>query len=95
MFAVDPDQLTEAGDQVEAFHNKVKSILEDVEGIMTSLRASWHGEASDAQAQAQQQWKAGAEQMDQSLQALKKVLTAAQKNYSDAVQKNAQMWSAT
>ncbi|MCX8562578.1 WXG100 family type VII secretion target [Mycolicibacterium mucogenicum] len=95
MFVVDPDQLTHAADDVEAFHNKVKSVLEEVERTMTTLRASWHGEASDAQAQAQQQWKTGAEQMDQSLQALKKVLTAAQKNYSDAVKNNGQMWGGT
>ncbi len=95
MFVVTPEELTNAADQMEAFHNKVKSVLDDVERTMTTLRASWHGSASDAQAQAQQQWKTGAEQMDESLQALKKVLEGAQKNYSDAVRNNGQMWSAT
>lgn len=95
MFVVTPEELTHAADQMEAFHNKVKSVLDDVERTMTMLRASWHGSASDAQVQAQQQWKTGAEQMDESLQALKKVLEGAQKNYSDAVRNNGQMWSAT
>lgn len=95
MFVVTPEELTNAADQMEAFHNKVKSVLDDVERTMTTLRASWHGSASDAQARAQQQWKTGAEQMDESLQALKKVLEGAQKNYSDAVRNNGQMWSAT
>ncbi|MBJ7386852.1 MAG: WXG100 family type VII secretion target, partial [Mycolicibacterium sp.] len=67
-------------------------VLDDVDAAMAALRSTWHGEASDQQAQAQQQWDEGAEQMKAALEQLKTIAEAARKNYSDAVNKNGQMW---
>ncbi len=59
---------------------------------MATLRTSWHGEGSDAQAQAQQQWEDGAEQMKSALKQLRSIAQSAEKNYTEAVTKNGAMW---
>ena len=92
MLVVDFQKLQGAVDHMAEFGRTVTETLEDVEHAMTTLRATWHGSGSDAQAQSQQQWNDGAEQMKAALEQLQKVVTAAQKNYSDAVTKNGAMW---
>ncbi|MDT5068665.1 MAG: hypothetical protein QOK02_4820 [Mycobacterium sp.] len=90
---VDFAQMLAAIDHMQKFETDVKEVLSDVGQAMATLRATWHGEASDQQAQAQQQWDTGAEQMNTSLEQLKKIAQAAEKNYTDAVKKNEQMWA--
>lgn len=80
-------------DHMRKFEDEVKGVLSDVDQAMATLRATWHGEASDQQAQAQQQWDTGAEQMKTSLESLKKIAQAAEKNYAAAVKKNEEMWA--
>lgn len=92
MLVVDFQKLQSAIDHMAEFGRTVTETLEDVEQAMTTLRATWHGSGSDAQAQSQQQWNEGAEQMKTALEQLQKVVTAAQKNYADAVTKNGAMW---
>ena len=92
MLVVDFSQLQSAINHMAAFNRDVGETLEDIEQTMAALRANWHGEASDAQAQAQQQWDDGAEQMKTALTQLQRIVEAAQKNYWDAVSKNGQMW---
>ncbi|KUI31249.1 hypothetical protein AU195_12045 [Mycobacterium sp. IS-1496] len=75
------------------FHRDVVETLEDVDRTMAALRATWHGEASEAQAQSQQQWEDGAEQMNKALAQLQTIADTARKNYLDAVAKNGQMWA--
>jgi WXG100 family type VII secretion target len=89
---VDFAQMLAAIDRMAKFEKDVAEVLSDVDQAMATLRATWHGEASDQQAQAQQQWDTGAEQMKTSLEQLKKIAQAARKNYADAVSKNRQMW---
>jgi len=90
---VDFAQMLAAIDRMAKFEADVKEVLSDVDQAMATLRATWHGEASDQQAQAQQQWDTGAEQMNTSLDQLKKIAQAAEKNYTDAVKKNGEMWA--
>jgi len=90
---VDFAQMLAAIDRMAKFGADVKEVLSDVDQAMATLRATWHGEASDQQAQAQQQWDTGAEQMNTSLDQLKKIAQAAEKNYTDAVKKNGEMWA--
>jgi WXG100 family type VII secretion target len=92
MLVVDFAQLQAAIDHMAKFGQEVTEILDDVDAAMAALRSTWHGEASDQQAQAQQQWDDGAEQMKAALEQLKTIAEAARKNYSDAVSKNGQMW---
>lgn len=90
---VDFAKMLAAIDHMTKFEADVKEVLADVDQSMATLRATWHGEASDQQAQAQQQWDTGAEQMNTSLDQLKKIAQAAEKNYTQAVKKNAEMWA--
>jgi WXG100 family type VII secretion target len=92
MLVVDFERLQAAVDRMAEFGRDVAELLEDVERSTTNLRSTWHGEASDAQAQAQRQWEDGAEQMRMALSQMQKVAEAAHKNYTDAVSKNGQMW---
>jgi WXG100 family type VII secretion target len=89
---VDFGQLQAAIDHMAKFGQDVTEVLEDVDQAMATLRATWHGEASDAQAQSEQQWEQGAEQMKTSLEQLRKIADTARTNYTDAVNKNGQMW---
>lgn len=90
---VDFAKMSAAIDHMSKFEADVKEVLSDVDQAMAALRATWHGEASDQQAQAQQQWDTGAEHMNTSLDQLKKIAQAAEKNYTDAVKKNEEMWA--
>ena len=92
MLIVDFSQLQAAIDHMAKFEQEVTEVLDDVDAAMAALRATWHGDASDSQAQAQQQWDTGAEQMRTALEQLKKIGEAAHTNYSEAVSKNGQMW---
>ena len=77
---------------MEQFGKSVQEVLEDVDQAMATLRATWHGEASDAQAQFQQQWEDGARLMNEQLTKLKDVLAGAKKNYNGAATQNGEMW---
>lgn len=92
MLMVDRTQLLSVADHMAAFGRVVDECLEDVEQTVAALRASWHGDGSDAQAQAQQQWQDGAEQMKVALSSLQQILQAAHENYSDAVDKSGHLW---
>jgi WXG100 family type VII secretion target len=90
---VDFAQMLAAIDRMQKFEQDVTEVLTDVDQAMATLRSTWHGQASDQQAQAQQQWDTGAEQMKTSLDQLKKIAQAAEKNYTEAVKKNEEMWA--
>jgi len=89
---VDLAALRAAITHMGEFGREVTECLDDIEATMAALRGSWEGAGSDAQAQAQQQWDQGAQQMKEALSALQKVADSAHKNYTDAVAKNGQMW---
>lgn len=92
MLVVDFAQLQSAISHMAVFGRDVGECLEDIDQTMATLRATWHGDGSDAQARAQQQWEDGAEQMKAALSQLQTIAAAAQRNYADAVAKNGQMW---
>ena len=90
---VDFPQLQGAIDHIAEFGREVAEVLEEIDQAVAALRANWEGQASDTQAQTQQQWEDGAEQMKKSLESLRQVADNARKNYSDAVDKNGKMWA--
>lgn len=92
MLVVDFAAMEGAITHMEQFGKSVKEVLEDVDQAMAVLHATWHGEASDAQAQFQQQWEDGARLMNEQLTKLKAVLDGAKKNYNSAVTQNGEMW---
>ncbi|CDQ47326.1 WXG100 family type VII secretion target [Mycolicibacterium neoaurum] len=90
---VDFPQLQGAIDHMAEFGREVAEVLEEIDQAVAALRANWEGQASDTQAQTQQQWEDGAEQMKKSLESLRQVADNARKNYADAVDKNGKMWA--
>lgn len=92
MLVVDFAAMEGAITHLEQFGKSVQEVLEDVDQAMAVLHATWHGEASDAQAQFQQQWEDGARLMNEQLTKLKDVLAGAKKNYTSAVTQNGEMW---
>jgi WXG100 family type VII secretion target len=52
MLVVDFAQLQAAIDHMARFELQVTECLDDIDHTMAALRATWHGEASDSQAQA-------------------------------------------
>lgn len=92
MLVVDLAKLQAAVNRMKGFEKDVESCLEEVDRTMASLRASWHGDASDSQAQSQARWDEGAEQMKNALAQLQKIGQQAHTNYSDAAKKNIEMW---
>lgn len=90
---VDFARLQAAVDRMASFGKEVESCLQDVDRTMAILRATWSGDASDAQADAQRRWDEGAEQMQKSLEQLRTIADGARKNYTDAVTGNLKMWS--
>ena len=92
MLLVEFEQLQAAIDHMARFKQEVAEVLDDVDAAMAALRSTWHGEASDSQAQAQEQWDTGAEQMNTALEQLRAIAAKSHANYSDAVAKNGQMW---
>lgn len=90
---VDFPQLQGAVDHMAEFGREVAEVLEEIDQAVAALRANWEGQASDTQAQTQQQWEDGAEQMKKSLESLRQVADNARKNYADAVDKNGKMWA--
>lgn len=89
---VDFGKMQAAIEHMQAFEREVTECLADIEHTMATLRTSWHGDGSEAQAQAQQQWEDGAEQMTAALKQLRSITQSAEKNYSEAVTKNGAMW---
>ncbi|MHA3023182.1 WXG100 family type VII secretion target [Mycobacterium sp. BMJ-28] len=89
---VDFGKMQAAIEHMQAFERDVTECLEDIDHTMATLRSTWHGEGSDAQAQAQQQWEDGAEQMRSALKQLRSIAQSAEKNYTEAVTKNGAMW---
>lgn len=92
MLVADLGQMEAAIDHMARFHGEVKDVLADVDRAMVALRATWHGEGSDSQAQAQAQWEEGADQMQLALEQLHQIADQARTNYADAVSKNLEMW---
>ena len=90
---VDFPQLQGAIDHMAEFGREVAEVLEEIDQAVAAMRANWEGQASDTQAQTQQQWEDGAEQMKTSLESLRQVADNARKNYADAVDKNGKMWA--
>ena len=94
MLLVEFAQLQAAVDHMALFGKDVEACLQDVDQTMAALRATWHGEASDSQAQAQARWDEGAAQMNTALAQLQKIAQQAHTNYNDAVKRNKEMWGA-
>ena len=72
-FAIDPQALAAALDDMADFQRTAASLLEEIESTVRDLHVTWEGEAATAHAEAHRLWVHGAAQMQE---ALKKLHTA-------------------
>lgn len=92
MLLVEFGQLQAAVDHMARFGQQVEACLHDVDQTMAALRATWHGDASASQADAQARWDEGADQMNEALAQLRAIAQQAHRNYNNAVMQNKAMW---
>lgn len=92
-FRVDTDELMSIVARIAAFEQRIEAMVADVDHQVSSLRASWHGSAAAAQADAHRRWAEGAQQMREALQELRQAGKKAHQNYTAAAQANLAMWS--
>jgi WXG100 family type VII secretion target len=92
-FGVDTDELMALVTRIAAFEQRIEAMVVDVDSQVSSLRASWHGSAAAAQADAHRRWAEGAQQMREALEELRRAGKKAHQNYTGAAQANLTMWS--
>jgi WXG100 family type VII secretion target len=91
-FRVDLDRLADIVEQIARFDRQVGSALEDVDGRVDRLHATWTGEAAVAHRQAHEQWQRGVAEMRDGLAQMRRNAEIAHGNYSSAVGANSRMW---
>jgi ESAT-6 family protein len=89
---VDLDWLADIIEQIDRFDRRIESALEDVNGRVNRLHATWTGEAAAAHRKAHQEWTRGVAEMRDGLAAMRRNAEIAHGNYSSAVTTNSGMW---
>lgn len=92
-FAVDPQALARALDDMADFERTAASLLEEIEWTVRDLHITWKGQAAAAHAEAHRLWTHGAEQMQKALQKLHTAGGHAHGNYTQAMRDNQGMWA--
>jgi hypothetical protein len=92
-FAVNPESLAAALDDMADFQRTAASLLEEIESTVRDLHISWEGEAAAAHAEAHRLWTHGAAQMQDALNTLHTAGGHAHGNYTRAMRDNQAMWT--
>jgi WXG100 family type VII secretion target len=92
-FSVDLHRLGDIVERMAQYQNVVDSMLDEVDTTVANLHITWSGVASQAHADAHEEWKTGAEMMRKALGELKTAGSHAQKAYDCAVDANKSMWA--
>ena len=92
-FAVDPQALSGALEDMADFGRTAASLLEEIESTVRDLHITWEGEAAAAHAEAHRLWTHGAAQMQDALKSLRAAGGHAHGNYTVVMRNNQGMWS--
>ncbi|EFV14978.1 WXG100 family type VII secretion target [Segniliparus rugosus] len=92
-FKVDLSHMQQTIDKMTQFTAQAESWCQEVDADVQSLHGTWSGEAASAQKAAHDQWVAGLNAMKADLEKLKKIAQDGHANYTDAGNKNKEMWS--
>jgi WXG100 family type VII secretion target len=68
-------------------------VLDELDAEVSTLRAGWSGEASDAYDRAQRQWTSQLQEFTHYLQHHREQAARAQDLFADAKKRNEQIWS--
>jgi uncharacterized protein YukE len=89
---VDLGLLAEFIERMEQYSAHVSAIRDEAVRVQ-QLHATWAGDASAAEEDAQARWAAGAAEVQESLAILRAVASTAAANYEAAVFANRRMWA--
>lgn len=92
-FRVDPEALADAVQRMAEFQRHAKSVLAEIDSLVSNLDATWSGEGAAGYAEAHRRWAAGEATMREALAQLKTAGATAHGNYTGAMAKNLDMWS--
>jgi early secretory antigenic target protein ESAT-6 len=84
--------LNQASSDINSALNKMRSSLEQLESDAAKLVATWKGEAQDAYAQRQRQWRAAADDLAQMLSDIRGALDESSGHYNSTEKKNVGMF---
>jgi WXG100 family type VII secretion target len=91
-YRVDLDRLADIVDQISRFDQRIEAALEDVDGRVDRLHATWIGEAAGRHRRAHEEWQRGVAEMRAGLDQMRRNAQIAHGNYSSAVTTNSRMW---
>jgi WXG100 family type VII secretion target len=92
-FRVDPEALADAVQQMTEFQRYAKSMLTEIDSLVSNLHATWSGEGAAAHAEAHRHWALGEAMMREALAQLRAAAATAHANYTGAIATNLSMWS--
>lgn len=92
-YSVDLDRLESVTDDMAAFERTLVRHLADLDRLIASLHETWVGDAAEAQRQAHERWRRGAEEMREALVQMRQAALDAHQNYSSAVNANQATWA--
>jgi early secretory antigenic target protein ESAT-6 len=84
--------LNQASTDINNALNKMRGSLDQLESDAAKLVATWKGDAQDAYAQRQRQWRAAANDLAQMLSDIRAALDESQGHYSSTEKKNVGMF---
>lgn len=90
-FQVDLNELDNITARAAGFIGFLADSLTALEQRVATLQQSWTGDAADAQADAFQQWAAGAADVRDGIEVMRQAALAAHERYSSAVDANRRM----
>ncbi|OZC50762.1 hypothetical protein CH267_22150 [Rhodococcus sp. 06-621-2] len=93
-FAVDLEELDVTVVRLGAYVEYLEDKLGALDQRVLSLRDSWTGDAADAQRASHAEWTAGARQMREGVDAMRRVAQTARASYQSAVAANLRMFRA-
>ncbi len=91
-FAVEPQALASALEDMADFQRTAASLLEEIESTVRDLHITWEGQAAAAHGEAHRLWTHGAAQMQDALKKLHAAGGHAHGNYTQAMRGNQGMW---
>src|SRR5262245_27334346 len=89
---VDMDRLADIVDQLAKFDQRIETAVEDADGRVDRLHATWVGEAAARHQQAHEEWRRGVAELRAGLAEMRCNAQIAHDNYGSAVTTNSRMW---
>ncbi|WP_082960583.1 MULTISPECIES: WXG100 family type VII secretion target [unclassified Mycobacterium] len=91
-YTVDFEALAHFVERLAIFDSQAEQIATEVNSCVAELSGAWSGQGANAERQYHQKWLKADSQMREGLDALRKNVEIARRNYIRTVQHNTVMW---